>query len=150
MQMLLLLATVRINANTKNCRLDFIPAKIRVVLIRVTSSLPRQTVCNLIRSISPEKETTTCVWWPRTWIELTACSSIDVQHYLLSFNHETETINVKKHKSFQSLMAHWAALISVSLALSQTPVSTLWDLSLIHIWRCRRIERCRSRWSPYH
>ena len=24
------------------------------------------------------------------------------------------------------------------------------DLSLIHIWRCRRIERCRSRWSPYH
>ena len=25
-----------------------------------------------------------------------------------------------------------------------------WFLSLIHIWRCRRIERCRSRWSPYH
>eukprot|EP00826_Nyctotherus_ovalis_P014921 TRINITY_DN141_c0_g1_i10.p1 TRINITY_DN141_c0_g1~~TRINITY_DN141_c0_g1_i10.p1 ORF type:complete len:113 (+),score=22.92 TRINITY_DN141_c0_g1_i10:85-423(+) len=23
-------------------------------------------------------------------------------------------------------------------------------LSLIHICRCRRIERCRSRWSPYH
>ena len=23
-------------------------------------------------------------------------------------------------------------------------------LSLIHIWRCRRIERCRSRWSPDH
>ena len=27
---------------------------------------------------------------------------------------------------------------------------TITDLSLIHIWRCRRIERCRSRWSPYH
>eukprot|EP00826_Nyctotherus_ovalis_P016169 TRINITY_DN14664_c0_g1_i2.p2 TRINITY_DN14664_c0_g1~~TRINITY_DN14664_c0_g1_i2.p2 ORF type:complete len:103 (+),score=19.04 TRINITY_DN14664_c0_g1_i2:402-710(+) len=27
--------------------------------------------------------------------------------------------------------------------------SLLW-LSLIHICRCRRIERCRSRWSPYH
>ena len=26
----------------------------------------------------------------------------------------------------------------------------LLKLSLIHIWRCRRIERCRSRWSPYH
>ena len=25
-----------------------------------------------------------------------------------------------------------------------------YSLSLIHIWRCRRIERCRSRWSPYH
>ena len=24
------------------------------------------------------------------------------------------------------------------------------DLSLIHIWRCRRIERCKSRGSPYH
>eukprot|EP00826_Nyctotherus_ovalis_P008002 TRINITY_DN12068_c0_g1_i6.p1 TRINITY_DN12068_c0_g1~~TRINITY_DN12068_c0_g1_i6.p1 ORF type:complete len:499 (+),score=155.07 TRINITY_DN12068_c0_g1_i6:519-2015(+) len=24
------------------------------------------------------------------------------------------------------------------------------ELSLIHICRCRRIERCRSRWSPYH
>ena len=24
------------------------------------------------------------------------------------------------------------------------------DLSLIHIWRCRRTPRCRSRWSPYH
>ena len=27
---------------------------------------------------------------------------------------------------------------------------TAYTLSLIHIWRCRRIERCRSRWSPYH
>ena len=24
------------------------------------------------------------------------------------------------------------------------------DLSLIHIRRCRRLNRCRSRWSPYH
>ena len=23
-------------------------------------------------------------------------------------------------------------------------------LSLIHIWRCRRLDTCRSRWSPYH
>ena len=29
-------------------------------------------------------------------------------------------------------------------------IKTLYNLSLIHIWRCRRIERCRSRWSPYH
>ena len=26
----------------------------------------------------------------------------------------------------------------------------LTHLSLIHICRCRRIERCSSRWSPYH
>ena len=24
------------------------------------------------------------------------------------------------------------------------------SLSLIHIWRCRRLLTCRSRWSPYH
>eukprot|EP00826_Nyctotherus_ovalis_P060869 TRINITY_DN8596_c0_g1_i2.p3 TRINITY_DN8596_c0_g1~~TRINITY_DN8596_c0_g1_i2.p3 ORF type:complete len:124 (-),score=47.98 TRINITY_DN8596_c0_g1_i2:17-388(-) len=29
-------------------------------------------------------------------------------------------------------------------------VDTPMYLSLIHICRCRRIERCRSRWSPYH
>ena len=27
---------------------------------------------------------------------------------------------------------------------------TWWNLSLIHIWRCRRSTLCRSRWSPYH
>ena len=25
-----------------------------------------------------------------------------------------------------------------------------WHLSLIHIWRCRRLLTSRSRWSPYH
>ena len=29
-------------------------------------------------------------------------------------------------------------------------LSTELDLSLIHIWRCRRLLTCRSRWSPYH
>ena len=27
---------------------------------------------------------------------------------------------------------------------------TIEELSLIHIWRCRRSTLCRSRWSPYH
>ena len=31
-----------------------------------------------------------------------------------------------------------------------TNIKSTTGLSLIHIWRCRRIERCRSRWSPYH
>ena len=33
---------------------------------------------------------------------------------------------------------------------SDKVITKLQELSLIHIWRCRRIERCRSRWSPYH
>ena len=36
------------------------------------------------------------------------------------------------------------------LRSAHTNVLTVPRLSLIHIWRCRRIERCRSRWSPYH
>ena len=35
---------------------------------------------------------------------------------------------------------------TTNFTMSKTPP----DLSLIHIRRCRRIERCRSRWSPYH
>ena len=31
-----------------------------------------------------------------------------------------------------------------------TKPTTTAPLSLIHIWRCRRRLRCRSRWSPYH
>ena len=30
------------------------------------------------------------------------------------------------------------------------PILTIYTLSLIHIWRCRRSTLCRSRWSPYH
>ena len=29
-------------------------------------------------------------------------------------------------------------------------ISGIIFLSLIHIWRCRRLLTCRSRWSPYH
>ena len=29
-------------------------------------------------------------------------------------------------------------------------ICSLQQLSLIHIWRCRRSTLCRSRWSPYH
>ena len=41
-------------------------------------------------------------------------------------------------------------IISSSSVQDIQTSETNWSLSLIHIWRCRRIERCRSRWSPYH
>ena len=40
-------------------------------------------------------------------------------------------------------------LTCITLSLSNLHAALVL-LSLIHIWRCRRIERCRSRWSPYH
>ena len=36
------------------------------------------------------------------------------------------------------------------LSKQQWVFLSLFHLSLIHIWRCRRRLRCRSRWSPYH
>ena len=42
------------------------------------------------------------------------------------------------------------AVVIVAGNLKNCSLCTVNSLSLIHIWRCRRIERCRSRWSPYH
>ena len=42
-----------------------------------------------------------------------------------------------------------AEMLVTSVAPS-APSPSVSRLSLIHISRCRRIERCRSRWSPYH
>ena len=36
------------------------------------------------------------------------------------------------------------------LDAKKTIPKSQYNLSLIHIWRCRRRLRCRSRWSPYH
>ena len=49
-------------------------------------------------------------------------------------------------------------LIKLCLPPRTTTTTSRWccrweaeeELSLIHIWRCRRSYACRSRWSPYH
>ena len=41
-------------------------------------------------------------------------------------------------------------VVTVCAQCSEYQREEIQQLSLIHIWRCRRIERCRSRWSPYH
>ena len=43
-----------------------------------------------------------------------------------------------------SVFKDWVSLVT------SPDFEVMYRLSLIHIWRCRRIERCRSRWSPYH
>ena len=57
---------------------------------------------------------------------------------------------------------HWADIFIVrrqgpdgrkDSTMNSTATCSTWrgmGLSLIHIWRCRRICECRSRWSPYH
>eukprot|EP00826_Nyctotherus_ovalis_P042968 TRINITY_DN4490_c0_g1_i10.p1 TRINITY_DN4490_c0_g1~~TRINITY_DN4490_c0_g1_i10.p1 ORF type:complete len:935 (-),score=369.78 TRINITY_DN4490_c0_g1_i10:25-2829(-) len=79
---------------------------------------------------------------------------------LLSSNAIMAYICLLHYKSRLSTLAtyvHNSTLFSEPLAATNLPLlvvpkllpSVLY-LSLIHICRCRRIERCRSRWSPYH
>ena len=55
------------------------------------------------------------------------------------------SIGKAKSKKTFNVSAMVAAALSGKEVLNYTT-----DLSLIHIRRCRRLNRCRSRWSPYH
>ena len=48
---------------------------------------------------------------------------------------------------FRALRITGTGCTVINVQLTVLPFVTL---SLIHIWRCRRITGCRSRWSPYH
>ena len=83
---------------------------------------------------------------------------------------DTKSISLKTHRNYDLFSQRTPVLIlTVSLGIHQSLApslcSSLWVkygdhcswffwcvcvLSLIHIWRCRRLLRCRSRWSPYH
>ena len=54
------------------------------------------------------------------------------------------------YKIDTSLLKNATAISCLCLPLIPNSTTAHLELSLIHIWRCRRIERCRSRWSPYH
>ena len=49
-----------------------------------------------------------------------------------------------------TLDPHLADQMGVKRGLRNLDGTGVLALSLIHICRCRRIRRCRSRWSPYH
>ena len=58
----------------------------------------------------------------------------------------TAVINLEK--SEEEILARMKPKGRYNIRLSEKKWVEI--LSLIHIWRCRRIRRCRSRWSPYH
>ena len=107
----------------------------------------------------------------RTWFELVSPSYVSPSDLFLSFSLSlpysfTLTISIR---------THWPIPPPLFLLFLLSPQSWPWiheyrrtaigsraratrsnwqqpglDLSLIHIWRCRRSTLCRSRWSPYH
>ena len=100
-------------------------------------------------------------------VETPAVAAVTFSELLSLLNSKTSNCNCRQ-LSCQSHCIFSAALINVEIPNKQLGhnAGDVWrkkfridnkvrcvgahPLSLIHIWRCRRIERCRSRWSPYH
>eukprot|EP00826_Nyctotherus_ovalis_P014046 TRINITY_DN13879_c0_g1_i1.p2 TRINITY_DN13879_c0_g1~~TRINITY_DN13879_c0_g1_i1.p2 ORF type:complete len:102 (-),score=31.86 TRINITY_DN13879_c0_g1_i1:9-314(-) len=55
-----------------------------------------------------------------------------------------------KFNNSQKEVEKWKQKFKTEAIRNKNSLASLKKLSLIHICRCRRIERCRSRWSPYH
>ena len=56
---------------------------------------------------------------------------------------------VLAYAAFQALGNSAIAVTADYKTLSEDELFSAKQLSLIHIWRCRRLLTCRSRWSPY-
>ena len=71
---------------------------------------------------------------------------ISIQHPVLRRSSSTVTVpvTVKQGRWLSSLMNNNSKCCPTCPTVQTSP------LSLIHIWRCRRLPQCRSRWSPYH
>ena len=67
----------------------------------------------------------------------------DMDEKIASTNYGKEVQNIPIH-----ILRFVFSGIFVIVAIIQ--LIAIYNLSLIHICRCRRIERCSSRWSPYH
>ena len=78
-----------------------------------------------------------------------------------NFAFHTAIVHAPLFPFYASLFPHFYHILRCSFCIfcimcsnlclgSRKGIRPVKNLSLIHIWRCRRIERCRSRWSPYH
>ena len=94
-----------------------------------------QTMHIYIHQIDP-----TCMTnlWAVTWLWGNAACII-----IIIMLHQRHTIQVL-------IVSYTCVTCVIIYVLVRSWAWGIYGLSLIHIWRCRRIERCRSRWSPYH
>ena len=94
----------------------------------------------------------------KTWIS--ACPLVNSCHILLSQGHFLFVLvkdfvtgwlacTLDHWKSNQTRITSWI-LPGPDLLEIAVEFCSVHELSLIHIWRCRRSTLCRSRWSPYH
>eukprot|EP00826_Nyctotherus_ovalis_P023234 TRINITY_DN17877_c0_g2_i1.p1 TRINITY_DN17877_c0_g2~~TRINITY_DN17877_c0_g2_i1.p1 ORF type:complete len:315 (+),score=33.12 TRINITY_DN17877_c0_g2_i1:96-1040(+) len=98
---------------------------------------------------SINKERHEGIKWHKAGTEVTyKRNSLDPAYYTLSFSYTFEHSNDCVY--FAHAIPYSYSKLCRFIARVKTRKQLLNVLSLIHICRCRRIERCRSRWSPYH
>ena len=83
---------------------------------------------------------------PETMTHLTHTPLIASRNNDPSYSHSTHCIQ----KQWPLLLTFHSLHPETMTHLTHTPLIASGNLSLIHIWRCRRDPQCRSRWSPYH
>ena len=90
-------------------------------------------------------------WHCRSWIR-------SQRHKILSDSLILLVVNGRK-VCFEAVSPIWALFVCLfvcfvwqfdTVSCERKERFVLKQLSLIHIWRCRRSTLCRSRWSPYH
>ena len=64
---------------------------------------------------------------------------------MLRFLYVVQSVKINLRVCMTMLWSGWTAWFR-----ERIHTHTHKHLSLIHIWRCRRVTVCRSRWSPYH
>ena len=103
--------------------------------------------------------------WRSRWFNILRCNIVTItcSVYAYSFSQNQNWLFRSQNCSFVEYMAFRICVMLQKWSLCFQPFfvpkfmfyldgdpANMSLLSLIHIWRCRRIERCRSRWSPYH
>ena len=111
-------------------RQSFRPIRWKLTMESLLKNLKEHVTCSICLDTFTEPKTITCLH--------TFCCECLKRHAL------------KTQRQGQFRCPECQAQVGVPESFDQLPTGFLQNLSLIHIWRCRRIERCRSRWSPYH
>ena len=93
----------------------------------------------------------TSLYKPTTW---TPPTNINTHPHTLFFSNKAANHHLKMHSAgrnwFFKPFPQILACEEKTKTTTTDHIYSLDTLSLIHIWRCRRTPRCRSRWSPYH
>ena len=113
--------------------------------------------CSLVMAAVEVHQMSMSWLWNRTQIDShcawqDTCTVVRLNRTLFSWTDLRQQILFNQRPSATTVTTTlWVKKNCTKLFLQYLCQTKLYfDLSLIHIWRCRRSTLCRSRWSPYH